>query len=175
MIGRRNKVGVLSKVFWSDASLGGYSALLFRYVGLPLGRGLLLLAEMSTKGTLARGEYTEEAVRMARERRDFVIGFIAQRRMEGVGLREGDAAVDGNEDFLILTPGVQLQAGGDAMGQQYNTPKTVIGTAGSDMIIVGRGIYGKSDSVDVASAQSLAQQYREQGWKAYEDRLAGAN
>lgn len=139
-------------------------------VGLPRGRGLLLLAEMSTKGTLARGEYTEEAVRMARERRDFVIGFIAQKRMEGVGLREEDPPMSGDEDFLILTPGVQLQAGGDGLGQQYNTPQTVIG-AGCDMIIVGRGIYGKSDSVDVASAQSLAQQYREQGWIAYEERL----
>lgn len=138
-------------------------------IGLPLGRGLLLLAEMSTKGTLARGEYTEEAVRMARKRRDFVIGFIAQRRMEGVGLRDNEVASE-DEDFLILTPGVQLQAGGDALGQQYNTPQKVIG-GGCDMIIVGRGIYGSSNSVNVDSAQSLAQQYQEQGWKAYEKRL----
>ncbi|KAL5527595.1 URA1 [Sanghuangporus baumii] len=141
-------------------------------VGLPLGRGLLLLAEMSTKGSLARGEYTEEAVRMARANRDFVFGFIAQRRMEGVGLRaDQNEVLDQNEDFMILTPGVGLESTGDHLGQQYNTPKKVVLEAGCDVIIVGRGIYGKCDTVNVANAQTLAERYRDEGWRAYEERL----
>ncbi|KAL5530208.1 URA3 [Sanghuangporus sanghuang] len=141
-------------------------------VGLPLGRGLLLLAEMSTKGSLARGEYTEEAVRMARANRDFVFGFIAQRRMEGVGLgAEQNEVLDQNEDFMILTPGVGLEYTGDNLGQQYNTPRKVVLEAGCDVIIVGRGIYGKSNTVNVASAQTLAERYRDEGWRTYEERL----
>lgn len=137
-------------------------------VGLPLGRGLLLLAEMSTRGSLATGSYTEEAVRMARTHSDFVIGFVAQRRMEGLG-QEGDTPV--NEDFLIITPGVGLESRGDSMGQQYRTPDEVIREAGCDVIIVGRGIYGKSNDVDVQAAQAQAEKYRRAGWEAYEKRL----
>ncbi|KAJ7068389.1 Orotidine 5'-phosphate decarboxylase [Mycena amicta] len=127
-------------------------------VGLPLGRGLLLLAEMSTKGSLATGSYTEAAVQMARANQDFVIGFIAQRRMDGVG---ADSSED--EDFLILTPGVGLDVKGDAMGQQYRTPQQVVEESGCDVIIVGRGIYGKDPSQVVAEAK----RYQEAGWEAY--------
>ena len=143
-------------------------------VGLPLGRGLLLLAEMSTKGALAKGEYTEEAVRMARANRDFVFGFIAQRRMEGVGLRETES-FDENEDFMVLTPGVGLESKGDNLGQQYKTPRTVILEEGCDVIIVGRGIYGKLESGNISFVQAQAARYREEGWKAYEERLGLKN
>jgi orotidine-5'-phosphate decarboxylase len=139
-------------------------------VGLPLGRGLLLLAEMSTAGALARGTYTEDAVRMARDARDFVIGFIAQNRMEGVGLAEG-AQRNPAEDFLILTPGVGLDTTGDGLGQQYRTPEQVVTESGCDIIIVGRGIYGKARNKDVGEIQRQAERYREAGWNAYLQRL----
>ncbi|KAJ4478251.1 orotidine-5'-monophosphate decarboxylase [Lentinula aciculospora] len=137
-------------------------------IGLPLGRGLLLLTEMSTKGTLAVGSYTEEAVRMARAHRDFVIGFIAQRSMQGIGIQAD--TVDG-DDFLVLTPGVGLDAKGDSMGQQYRTPRQVILESGCDVIIVGRGIYGKDPSF-VDGIRVQAKRYMEAGWEAYQERVS---
>lgn len=79
-------------------------------VGLQKGRGLLLLAEMSSKGTMAKGEYTNAAIDMAAEHPDFVIGFIST-----------DSAKwqkTWSKGLVQMTPGVQLGGGGDAMGQQ---------------------------------------------------------
>jgi orotidine-5'-phosphate decarboxylase len=130
-------------------------------VGLPLGRGLLLLAEMSTKGSLAVGSYTESAIQMARENPDFVIGFIAQNRIE-----------DNEHDFLVLTPGVAIDVAGDGMGQQYRSPRQVVFEAGCDVIIVGRGIYGK-DFTAVEAIAERARHYQEQGWSSYLERIKG--
>lgn len=115
-----------------------------------------MLAEMSTKGSLATGEYTRSTWEMAKENREFVIGFIGQNRVEE------------DEDFLILTPGVGLETKGDAMGQQYRSPRDVIVDSGCDVIIVGRGIYGVEEHSKIIER---AEQYRDAGWKAYEDRL----
>jgi orotidine-5'-phosphate decarboxylase len=138
-------------------------------VGLPKGRGLLLLAEMSTKGSLAVGSYTEDAVRMARANREFVIGFIAQRRMDRIGAAE--AQIDPDEDFLILTPGVGLDTKGDAMGQQYRTPREVILESGCDVIIVGRGIYGNKPGL-TGTIAARAERYMAEGWAAYLERIS---
>ena len=121
---------------------------------------------MSTKGSLATGAYTEQAVKMARSHRDFVIGFIAQRRMNAVGRNDGDD----DDDFLVLTPGVGLDIRGDGMGQQYRTPEEVL-NAGCDVIIVGRGIYGNGPTLDIQSVQAQAERYRAAGWSAYEKLL----
>lgn len=121
-------------------------------VGMPKGRGLLLLAEMSSKGTLAKGTYTEETLKMANENKDFVIGFITMRQL-----------ID-DPCFINMTPGVQLAKGGDALGQQYNTPEIVIKENKSDIIIVGRGIYEAENPV------AEAQKYKEAGWQAYQNR-----
>lgn len=121
---------------------------------------------MSSQGTLATGEYTLRAIAMAREHRDFVIGFIAMQRM--TELAEG-------EDFLILTPGVGLDLRGDGKGQQYKTPREVILQRQSDVIIVGRGIYGKGEGSPSDVIAKEAERYQKEGWAAYEERISPAN
>lgn len=99
-----------------------------REVGLAKGRGLLLLAEMSSAENLAIGDYTQKAIDWAKKYDDFVIGFIGMKKL-----------ID-DEKFITMTPGVNLSSTGDGLKQQYNTPEKVIAD-GSDIIIVGRGIY----------------------------------
>ncbi|MFH1790215.1 MAG: orotidine-5'-phosphate decarboxylase [bacterium] len=123
-------------------------------VGLRKGRCLLLLAEMSSQGTLAKGSYTDSALKMAVEHKDFVIGFITMRKL-----------LD-DPTFINFTPGVKMAIGNDQFGQQYNTPKKVIKEQGSDIIIVGRGIYQANDPL------AEAKKYRIAGWQAYEERMA---
>jgi len=116
---------------------------------------LLLLAEMSSKGTLATGEYTQAILQMGQEHKDTVIGFISTKRLDGV-----------DPSFVFCTPGVQFESQGDALGQQYNTPTSVVGSKFSDVVIVGRGIYQSED------AKSEAVKYKTAAWDAYKSRLA---
>lgn len=120
-------------------------------------RGLILLAQMSSKGNLATDDYTKKAVEMAKEYDEFVVGFIGNGG-DISELKKLRKLAD--ERFILFTPGVKLGGGGDALKQQYTTPADVIG-AGSDVLIVGRGIY-KADN-----PLQTAQEYRKAGWEAY--------
>ncbi|CCK71570.1 orotidine-5'-phosphate decarboxylase KNAG_0H01560 [Huiozyma naganishii CBS 8797] len=123
-------------------------------------RGLLMLAELSSKGSLAHGEYTTGTVEIAKTDKQFVFGFIAQRGMGGR---------DEGFDWLIMTPGVGLDDKGDALGQQYRTVDDVVST-GSDIIIVGRGLFGKGRDPTAESRR-----YRDAGWDAYLKRCNAAS
>jgi orotidine-5'-phosphate decarboxylase len=119
-------------------------------------RALLLLAEMSSSGNLSGGDYLTRSVQMARENADFVIGFIAMGAVP---------KVNADEDWIVMTPGVDLGRSGDTLGQQYKTPAMVVRDRGSDVIIVGRGIIAAQDPAERAEA------YRVAAWEAYETRV----
>lgn len=110
---------------------------------------LLLVSELSAKGTLAKGDYHQTALEFAETDPDFASGFIAQQRHES------------ERDFLYLSPGVHLQQKGDALDQQYRGPEQAIAEQGADFIIVGRGIIASDDPEQTAEA------YRASAWDAY--------
>ena len=129
----------------------------------PAERGLLILAQMSTKDNLIDARYTRECIQAAREHKDFVMGFISQENLNS----EADDA------FVSMTPGCQLPpegeeengAAGDGKGQQYNTPKKLIVGMGVDLVIVGRGILNAPDQ------KGEAERYRKAAWEAYQERV----
>lgn len=121
--------------------------------GMEKQRGLLLLAQMSSKQNLFTADYVNATVEMALKNKDFVIGFIAQNKL-----------ID-EPQFIHMTPGVNLDSNGDKLGQNYLHPHKVIIENQSDIIIVGRGIY------TAEKPQQAAQQFRQLGWEAYLQRL----
>ncbi len=131
----------------------------FPYAG---DRALLILAEMTSKGSLATGSYTQASVEIARRHKDFVIGFIATRQLGEVTT---DSKSTEDEDFLVLTPGVNRVSKEDNLGQQYNSPANAI-ARGADFIISGRGIYAVEDPVETV------QLYQKEAWDAYEKRIS---
>lgn len=113
------------------------------------GANVLLLAEMSSSGTLAKGAYTSKAVKMGEEHAETVIGFISLGKLST------------QPGMIHFTPGVKLKAGKDSLGQRYRTVDEILIKNQSDVIIVGR---------DITHAPNPKEQtalYREKGWNAY--------
>lgn len=123
-------------------------------IGLKNQRGLLLVAEMSSAHNLLDAAYTEKTLALAKQCPEFVMGFIAQKKLAA------------DPQWLYLTPGVHLASSGDQRGQQYVTPQQAILERSSDLIIVGRGIWGAKDPL------AAAKEYRAAGWQAYQAALA---
>lgn len=116
--------------------------------------GVLLLAQMSSRGNLLHPDYTRGVVEKGTAH-DGVFGFIGNgsRPAELASLR---SAVGGAK--MIWTPGVNLAVGDGEMGQRYGDPTEAV-LAGSDCIIVGSGIH-KADDPGAAAAA-----YAEASWK----------
>jgi uridine monophosphate synthetase len=119
-----------------------------KQVGKPKGRGLLLLAEMSSSGTLAKGAYTKKALEWGEAHADFVCGFIALRKLSD------------QPGMIHFTPGVKFAKGIDFLGQKYRTAEQILSRNKSDVIIVGRDITQAPDPIRTAAA------YQEIGWNA---------
>uniref|UniRef100_A0A1I7TMH0 Uridine 5'-monophosphate synthase n=1 Tax=Caenorhabditis tropicalis TaxID=1561998 RepID=A0A1I7TMH0_9PELO len=112
-------------------------------------KGILLIAQLSTKGSLtALNGYTESAVSIANDNRDVVSGFIAQTRVSACS------------DLLNWTPGINLDAKSDSVGQQWRGVDQAIDVQQNDIVIVGRGVTSSSEPV-----QQL-KRYRQMAWDA---------
>ncbi|PIO74576.1 orotate phosphoribosyltransferase [Teladorsagia circumcincta] len=111
--------------------------------------GILLIAQLSTKGSLtALPGYTEAAAEMGGTNRDVVCGFICQAR------------VSPHPDMLHWTPGVNLDSTSDNKGQQWRGVDEAVVRQQNDIVIVGRGVTSSANPI-----QELTR-YREQAWAA---------
>jgi len=130
-------------------------------------RGILVLAEMTSEGSLATGEYTRRSVEMAQKYPKSVLGIVATRELSvyASSAHRSTHPAGCEEDFAVFTTGVNMSSKGDPLGQQYQTPTSAV-EGGSDFLIVGRGIYAAPDRVAAAKA------YREAGWNAYLARIS---
>lgn len=153
--------GLFKIADWADLvtahSLPGEHVLkgLKALIGGRKDRGVFLLAELSSAGNLIKADYTKATVQIATESADanIVTGIVCQNNIF-------------NQPGLIqLTPGVQLAQGGDELGQQYNTPDYVVKEKGTDIGVVGRGIYRAKD------VTAVAENYKNALWAAYCDRV----
>ncbi|UCG68270.1 MAG: orotidine-5'-phosphate decarboxylase [Thermoplasmata archaeon] len=142
-----------------------YSIAIEKSQGDKKPRGIIILAQMSSKGTLVTGNYTKKATNLGNEREYEVSGLI------GAGNIPHDLknlALTTRSGLIMITPGVHIHKKKGVIDQQYGSPNDAI-KAGSDAIIVGSGIYRAPDP------EEEAEKYREIAWNAYEDRLKNNN
>jgi len=121
--------------------------------------GVLLLAQMSSRGNLLTEDYSQNVVDKGVQS-EGVLGFI------GNGSRPEELKVlrqRVGEEKMIWTPGVNIAVGDGELGQRYGDPYEAI-IAGSDCIIVGSGIHRANNPSEVAK------QYAKISWQGLLDR-----
>ncbi|CAJ0962031.1 unnamed protein product, partial [Mesorhabditis belari] len=111
-------------------------------------KGILLIAELSAKGSLTTPDYAEKAISVGEENSDVVSGFICQTQASN------------HPGMLNWTPGVNESKQQDGKGQQWRTIEKAIVEQGNDIIILGRAITENSNP-----AQEL-ERYQVAAWKA---------
>ena len=121
--------------------------------------GVLLLAQMSSRGNLLSPDYTDQVVEKGKAHPG-VFGFIGNGSRPDE-LRELRYKV--GKEKMIWTPGVNLDVGDGEMGQRYGDPREAV-LAGSDCIIVGSGIHRAQNPAAAAKA------YAESSWNALIER-----
>ncbi|NIO19772.1 MAG: hypothetical protein GTN76_03275, partial [Candidatus Aenigmarchaeota archaeon] len=127
-------------------------------------RGLIMLAQMTPEGNLFTPEYTESTIKMSDSHPEFVVGFI------GTGSQpdklKNELASKANPRFIIATPGIRFGKTEGDLRQRYAGPENAV-YSGSDLLIVGGGIYKAENPL------KAAKEYREVGWDAYQQRQRG--
>jgi orotidine 5'-phosphate decarboxylase subfamily 1 len=121
--------------------------------GEKRGRGLLLLAQMSSEGAYTSANYIQYVESLASHYPEFVMGFIAQERLFP------------NPEWIWMTPGVSIKQKNDNLKQQYRSPQAAICEQGNDIIIVGREIVMSTRPGDKAYV------YKQVAWEAHQSRL----
>ena len=121
--------------------------------------GILLLAQMSSRGNLLDTEYTRETIVTGRGS-PHVLGYIGNgSSTEDITELRGLVG----EAQMIWTPGINLDTGAGKMGQRYGNPRDSI-MSGADIIIVGSGIHGAENRA------TAARLYAEASWNALLER-----
>ncbi len=113
--------------------------------------GVLLLAQMSSRGNLLDPMYTERVVAEGCEAGG-CFGFIGNGSRPDELRRLRLAVGDGR---IIWTPGINISVGDGELGQRYGDPEEAV-LAGSDGVIVGSGIHSAGNPVAAAEAYASA-------------------
>ena len=121
--------------------------------------GVLLLAQMSSRGNLLDEKYTKAVVELGNEENG-VLGYIGNGSNPDA-IRALKQIVGSNR--MIWTPGINLAVGDGVAGQRYGHPREAV-LAGSDCLIIGSGIHQSQDRVTAAA------EYARISWQALLDR-----
>ena len=121
--------------------------------------GVLLLAQMSSRGNLLVPSYTKTVAEHG-SKHPGVFGFIGNGSQPS-SITELRKLVGNSK--LIWTPGINLATGDGAKGQRYGDPYEAV-RSGSDCIIVGSGIHGNDNPATAAA------KYAEASWKGILER-----
>ncbi|BBA17064.1 orotidine-5'-phosphate decarboxylase [Blattabacterium cuenoti] len=119
-------------------------------LNIPSNMGLITISEMSSYGKLSNDNYIRKVLNISLKNPE-VIGTVAQRKVD--------------DRLLLFTPGIHFYKKENNVGNRYIHPIQAFKEKGSDFIIVGKAIFLSENP------KMMAEEYRNAGWKAYENEL----